>query len=439
MSSPARAGTLVGSRRGSVTPAGRRTMKRKLDDNAKEPNKTSRYGTRATTRAAAAETNDASVAVERNSSNREETTTLQSALELLGAYRTVVQELREAIKDQNEIIHTQQGAIRELKDAAEEQHNLIRDLSQQLKDNQKQTGDELKRVHEQLEAITATTVSTPQSSFTDVTSSSPSPQPTYAQVLSSANTARTTATKTFHCTIDTSMVEDGQENRITAGAVRTLVEGEVRAERDHANWRCRAVTTDARNRTRFRIICRDEAEHQLVKRLVGTKLPRGARMLRDEVHPVRVDHVNRTAVLDETGTVLRGVTEALSKENDVQIERIGWLSNNDSPKAYGSMVVYLTRNSDVKRLLDEQYFHVEGESGTVHAWERRHRPMQCFNCQQIGHMARNCDKPQVCAKCATEGHHHKTCNGTVYKCALCGGPHESYSRNCRKLFPSTHE
>ncbi|KAJ6437894.1 reverse transcriptase [Purpureocillium lavendulum] len=226
--------------------------------------------------------------------------------------------------------------------------------------------------------------------------------PSYAQVVTSATTAPTTATKTFHCTIDTSMVEDGK--RIALLLVRFAPS------------------------SRARIICRDEAEHQLVKRLVGTKLPRGARMLRDEVRPVRVDHVNRTAVLDETGSVLREVTEALSKENDVQIERIGWLSNSDSPKAYGSMVVYLTRDSDVKRLLGEQYIHVKGESGTVHAWERRYRPMQCFNCQQIGHMERNCDKPQVCAKCATEGHHHKTCNGTAYKRALCGGPHESTLR-----------
>lgn len=185
MSSPARAGTLVGPRGGSMTPVGRRATKRKLDDNAKEPNKSSQFGTRASTRAAAAEVNHVPNVDMRNSSNREETTTLQSALDLLGTYRTVVQELREAIKDQNETIRTQQGPIRDLKDAAEEQHNLIRDLSQQLKDNQKQTGDELKRVHEQLEAITATTVSTPQSSSTDVTSSSPSP------VLSCANTAPT--------------------------------------------------------------------------------------------------------------------------------------------------------------------------------------------------------------------------------------------------------
>ncbi|OAQ59099.1 reverse transcriptase [Purpureocillium lilacinum] len=264
---------------------------------------------------------------------------LQSALDLLGAYRAVVHELREAITDQNETIRTQQGAIRELKDAVEEQHDLIRDLSQQLKDNQEQTSDELKHVHDQLEAITATTVSTPQSSFTDVTNLSPSPQSTYAQVLSSANTAPTPVTKTLHCTIDTSMVADGKENRITAGAVRALVERQVRTERDHANWRCRAVTTDARNRMRFRIIFRDETEHQLVKRLVGTKLPRRARMLRDEVHPIRVDHVNRFAILDEMGAIRTGAPEALGKVNDVQVEKIGWLSNSDSLKAYGSMVV----------------------------------------------------------------------------------------------------
>ncbi len=106
------------------------------------------------------------------------------------------------------------------------------------------------------------------------------------------------------------MVADGQENRITAGAARALVEREVRTERDHANWRCRAVTTDARNRMRFGIICRDETEHQLVKRLVGTKLPRGARMLRDEVHPIRVDHVNLFAILDEMGAIHTGAAEA---------------------------------------------------------------------------------------------------------------------------------
>ncbi|OAQ60813.1 hypothetical protein VFPBJ_11523 [Purpureocillium lilacinum] len=72
-------------------------MKRKLDDSAKEPNKSRRYSTRATTQAVAGAGNDAPAADQKNSSNQEEATTLQSALDLLGAYRAVVQELREAV------------------------------------------------------------------------------------------------------------------------------------------------------------------------------------------------------------------------------------------------------------------------------------------------------------------------------------------------------
>jgi hypothetical protein len=57
-------------------------------------------------------------------------------------------------------------------------------------------------------------------------------------------------------------------------------------------------------------------------------------------------------VLDENNEVRAGVTEMLEKENDVMIAKLSWLSRKDLPKAYGSMVVYITKRADAARLLE---------------------------------------------------------------------------------------
>jgi hypothetical protein len=69
---------------------------------------------------------------------------------------------------------------------------------------------------------------------------------------------------TLYCAIDTSKVTGEIKVQLTAGRIRAM-EGEVRKEEDHDNWRCRAVTVDPKNPKRVRIACRDEAEHQPVK------------------------------------------------------------------------------------------------------------------------------------------------------------------------------
>jgi hypothetical protein len=45
------------------------------------------------------------------------------------------------------------------------------------------------------------------------------------------------------------------------------------------------------------------------------------------------------------------VVEILEKENDVKISKLVWLSKKDSGKAYGSMVVYVSKSSEVTKLL----------------------------------------------------------------------------------------
>ena len=167
--------------------------------------------------------------------------------------------------------------------------------------------------------------------------------------------------------------------------------------------------------------------------------PSGARVLPDQLYPVKVDNANRTVILSQDGTIRPEAAEALGMENNTRIAKIAWLSKKDTGKTYGSMVVYVTKGSDAARLLREQYFHVAGESAYTRVYEPRIGLTQCYRCQAIGHKAFSCTKPQTCAKCAQEGHHHRDCQEKVLKCVPCGGPHELFSKNCRALHPIHHE
>lgn len=103
------------------------------------------------------------------------------------------------------------------------------------------------------------------------------------------------------------------------------------------------------------------------------------------------------------------------------------------------MVVYLTKAADAKKILEEGHFHAGGESGRTAIFERRHRPEVCYNCQEVGHKAFKCTKPRRCARRAQEGHRHDACREEVPTCVRCGGPHESFSRNCPRLYPGLYE
>lgn len=90
-------------------------------------------------------------------------------------------------------------------------------------------------------------------------------------------------------------------------------------------------------------------------------------------------------------------------------------------------------------MLQDQYFNVQGESGYTRPFEARIGPPQCYRCQQMGHKTFSCQNEQVCAKCARVGHYHSDWAEEVPRCALCRGPHESFSKNCRVLNLTRHE
>lgn len=266
----------------------------------------------------------------------------------------------------------------------------------------------------------------------------PNSYPNNISPISSGLTVPSKYTDTPYCTIDTSRVDVEQKAKTNPAAVREAIEKEVRNQQGKEHWRCIAVTRDVRNHDRIRITGRDAQEIKIIKEAAEKIAVGGSRVLRDQLYPIKVDNARRDGVLAADGSLLPRITESLGKENEAPVAKVAWISKKDNGKAYGSMLVYLHKGSDANRLLQEGYFHVNGESGFTGVFERRPRPIQCYNCQGMNHKAYNCKKPAVCAKCAVEGHHYSTCNATP-KCVPCGGPHESYSKNCRVLYPSRNE
>ena len=255
----------------------------------------------------------------------------------------------------------------------------------------------------------------------------------------SSPAARSATPESVFCTVDTSRVPEDHIEDATPPMIRKTLEQEMRKSSDQSHWRCVAVTRDGRNANRLRIIGRDEGEIQKIKTILEARKAPGARVLRDQLYPIKVDSVDRTAVFDQEFNVLPGAMETMSQENEAQIAKVVWLSRKVNPKTYGSMVVYLTKNRDARRLLEEHYFLVAGESAYTSVFQQLNGPEQCYNCQELGHKAFSCSKNRVCARCAGEGHHHRECQVQIPKCALCSGPHEAFSRNCLKLHPRRHE
>ncbi|KFA70541.1 hypothetical protein S40285_09762 [Stachybotrys chlorohalonatus IBT 40285] len=109
---------------------------------------------------------------------------------------------------------------------------------------------------------------------------------------------------------------------------------------------------------------------QKIKTILKARKALGARVLQDQLYPIKVDSMNREAVFDKEFNVLPRAMEALSWENEVQIIKVAWLSRKVNPKPYGSMVVYLTKSTNAKRLLQEQYFLIAGKSAYTSVFEQ---------------------------------------------------------------------
>jgi hypothetical protein len=219
------------------------------------------------------------------------------------------------VKSLREIVIKQQDVINDLRIQHEETRSELRALKTLMT-------EELKQVHDRLDTIGNNPAlnnyvnDSSSRSYADVARTPPNSVPANVHSISSMGTTPSTTTDTLYCTVDTSRVASEDAEKVSVGAIRANVEKDIRNTSEQANWRCRAVTKDQKNPHRVRIACRDEAEHKEVKRVMEANLVTGMRILRDDLYPIRVDGVNRTAVLNKAGNVQTGAAEAFGMENE---------------------------------------------------------------------------------------------------------------------------
>ena len=233
----------------------------------------------------------------------------------------------------------------------------------------------------------------------------------------------------FYCTIDFSRVEEG-EKAADAVAVREKIEKEVQ-KGENKDFQCKAVIKDARTKQRLRILCRSEAELESVKQAATATAVEGARILRGQLYPVKVNNMRTGAILQPNWEIKEKAVVALNDSNNIKVAKLPWLSSRQFRKAYESMVLFFTKRSEAERFLRDGFFTVGGESAYVRVFEPSAGPSRCYDCQGVGHKAYSCKEAQRCGRCAQVGHSWTTYQAEDPKCATCTGPHTVTSRYCQ--------
>lgn len=98
------------------------------------------------------------------------------------------------------------------------------------------------------------------------------------------------------------------------------------------------------------------------------------------------------------------------------IQDCRWLVQPTAPKKHGSVIVSLT-NKDLAHKIGRGDLFLDGLCLPGKIFDRS--PLQCHQCQGIGHVASRCRHQAVCAKCG-EGHNTRDCiNDDIQTCARC--------------------
>jgi hypothetical protein len=108
-------------------------------------------------------------------------------------------------------------------------------------------------------------------------------------------------------------------------------------------------------------------------------------------------------------------------------------------RTLSSMVVFLTKSADARRLLTRASSTPAESQGTPEHLSDGHSRSNATTAKRLATRPSSAKNSQRCARCAKKGHRHDNCREEIIKCVHCGGPHESFITNFPKLYPTRNE
>uniref|UniRef100_A0A093V5P3 Uncharacterized protein n=1 Tax=Talaromyces marneffei PM1 TaxID=1077442 RepID=A0A093V5P3_TALMA len=311
-------------------------------------------------REASGSDNISAVRTSKKSMTQVELTAVKKAAGLIEEKQSGKDGNRDMLKKIGQYLESTYQEVKGLKEALIKQEMMIKEQSEMIRE-QSNTIQAL-QTQEQLDTVASTPAMTTYAAVVDR-------QPSHQQDTQLVPLARPTLVNTLFCTIDTSRVGEQDKAKTQIANIRQQIEKEMRGNKETENWRCAAMIKDPKTADRIKVVCRHEDEMQQIKEAAQKIEIPGIRILRNQLYPVKIDNANRTAVLDADGNILSGTAEILGKENNVSIAKISWLSKKDSNKAYRSMVIYVTKATEARRLIEGNYFDIAGESAYTRVFE----------------------------------------------------------------------
>ena len=152
---------------------------------------------------------------------------------------------------------------------------------------------------------------------------------------------------------------------------------------------CSSTSRANRHTDRLRILCRNEEELKNVKSAAIAIATQGARVLRDQLYPVKINNARADAILMPDGSLKPNAASEIAEENNTELAKVEWLSAKYNGRAFSSLVAYFTRDLEAISFLREKYIYIGKESANIRVFEPKEGPRRYFNCHSFGHKAFN--------------------------------------------------